>query len=194
MRKKLVLISGKKYSGKDTFAEFFKEKNFYKMALADSLKEQLYIFSKNIASFEISIEDFYSNKSRELGINTTTHQPITIRSLMQWFGQSIKILMGQYYWVNLLENEIKENSCLSNSNIVVTDCRFLYELSELIKRFSDRDVYTIRIVRDSKEVDSDISEIDLDLVSDSYFDFVINNSGSIQDLKNQFDALYAYLQ
>lgn len=200
-KKKVILLSGKKQVGKDTFANVLYH-DFLKVALADELKYQLGTMlagflgywterKKETSSMKVECKEiffslYYNTDKKEKQIHNLTYKdgkPVTPRNSMQWYGQMIKEVFGQNIWVDTL---IKNIESMQQTNIVVTDCRFKYELEELKTRLSDKfDVSTIRIKRNTGLVDSDISEISLDTVDDSYFDFIVENNGSEEEFKQK---------
>ncbi len=223
MKSKVILISGKKQSGKDTLSKFFVDQNishrrlrkkhlWCQIALADELKRQLYCFLGNLLGLDIEdifSEDvlirqlsnsLYDSDFKELslfGLRFSNGEEVTGRKAMQWYGQMIKSTFDQLYWVKRVTSRIQGWNKTENPNFIISDCRFRFEIEELDSFLQkEYDVYKVRIKRNiTTEVqneelsrnyyDEDISETDLDEVSDDFFDFVIENNGSLENLKKE---------
>jgi len=175
MKRKVILLSGKKQVGKDTFASIIcanKKHPFFATALATELKDQvLYMGTQVLGIPKQYMQDCLHKPELKEKILCTQNfrdsgKPCTARSLMQWYGQMIKTAFDELFWVNtLLKHWVFDDLC--TYHIIITDCRFKYELEELKSRLKDRfDVVTVRIKRKASLLDSDISETDLDLVDD----------------------------
>lgn len=209
--KHIFLISGKLRSGKNQFADYVKEIAESKgmtvntdlfakslkewcnedfRALTDYLNQilELTIFdfmvfqkSYNIKNIDIPItrlkelitkdENWYENKN-----------PIT-RILLQTYGTEIfRKRVDQDWWVKQLKNRVLQ----SNSDItLITDVRFPNEI-ECFKKDIPKDftVTTIRINRDLNR-EAGFNEHESEKALDNYneFDYVINNNGTLEDLK-----------
>lgn len=168
---KVLCISGKARSGKDTVGDIFKEiltKNNYKVLVihyADLLKW-------------ICTKFFGWNGVKDLAG----------RSLIQYVGTDIVRNQDPDYWVNFVIGFLR----MFNDEwdyAIIPDCRFPNEI-ELIKQ--NFDAYSIRIERPnfdnnlSVEQKAHLSETSLDSYS---FDYRIINDKSIDDLKNHCDRI-----
>jgi len=161
--KLLVLIHGKKRSGKDFVAGLIREElekeyciNSKRMALADKMKEMI------SALFDISLEDLEKYKNEELPIYIKEDEKLkeisNFRKILQRFGTEVmKKEFGKYIWVDLLKKEIEKTN---EPVILVPDIRFSEELEGL----SSYETYKIYI--DSKnsnhQKDLHVSEKGLD--------------------------------
>jgi len=192
MINKIILISGKKQVGKDTFANFFMDCGYIRIALADELKRQLTFFLNFVVKLEspVTLADFYQNKDRKIKLKPKTEKNnLDIRKWMQTYGRVMKKYFGKYYWSDLLIEEIKAKN--KNKNIVVPDVRFPYEIQRIQERLSNiYNIILIRINRNNEFVDNDISETALDLYEEIKYDYVIDNNKSIDDLKKIFRKIY----
>ena len=187
MKQNMILLSGKKQSGKDTFAKFFCNDGYIKFAFADELKFQLRRFLIFVLGVDTSKVDFENNKETGLGLYLQDGKEITNRMAMQMYGQEMKKIAGLNYWVKALTKIIKLES---KNNIVITDCRFKYELGGMYDAFEDKyNIYSVRINRTNKfgEEDKDISETDLD--SYDGFDFYVQNDGTLEDLEQEYKRI-----
>ena len=69
---------------------------------------------------------------------------------------------------------------IQNRLAVCADCRFSNELNAV----KNRDFITIRIIRpDNDYIVDDVSEKDLDDVPDNFFNFIVVNDGTLEELK-----------
>ena len=160
MADKIIIFSGKQYSGKDTAAKILMEAlpSFKRYAMGDIIKLE-YGRMHNL-----SFEEIENNKSKY-------RQGLI--DLGNW-GRA----QSQDYWIKKIINQ--------TGNIVVTDVRLKYEYSV----FKQAGAISIRIEADRKLRESrggklvgenDITEIDLDNVTD--WDFVISNNQDYETLK-----------
>lgn len=165
---KLIAISGKAQSGKDTIGSFLVNKyGFTRVASADSLKR----IARNIFGWD-SVKD---EKGRK-------------------FLQDLAMAVRGYnedYWINLTLQEIKRQSSsqyknLSDdkSNFVVTDLRFINEA----KYLKENGAILIRVNRPGIKVYDHISETQLDDYAN--FDFVIENDTTLEDLEKAVDTIF----
>jgi len=189
MKPLLILISGKKGVGKDTFASFFR--NFSKIALADSLKANLLVILNEFLFLkpQISLHDMYYNKEMLIDIPFANGERRTLRIWMQQYGQLMKKLFGEHYWSDIVVRVINEE--LPTKNVIITDVRFPNELTRIKEKLGNSYVITaIRIKRDTGFIDSDPSETSLDSYSDDTFDFLVDNNRSLDDLMEEFRSIY----
>lgn len=156
--KKIIVFSGKQFSGKDTVAKILLEKfkNFKRIGIADAIKMK---YSEQTG---LSLSEIEKNKSiyRQDLIN-----------LGNW-GRA----MNPDYWLNsILEYD---------GDTIVTDIRVLHEL-ELFKKHG---AFTIRVeaseevrsLRGQLSSADDITETALDNISD--WDYVIYNNSTYEEL------------
>lgn len=161
MANKIIIFSGKQYSGKDTAAKIMLDvlTDFRRCAMGDVIKVA---YSENAG---IAFEEIEKNKSKY---------------------RADLILLGNWgreqhpdYWLHkIIEQE---------GNIIVTDVRIPHEY----ELFKSEGAITIRVEasretrlsRGNLVGENDITEIGLDNVND--WDFVINNNSSYENLKQQ---------
>lgn len=159
----IIGISGKKGSGKDTFASLLANELLAKRGLkvtlkafADKLKQCCAILSNQHEW------NFYSQdcKNKKAGFLSMTN-----RELMQKFGDLTRQIDPDI-WIKLALDINNVNTDV----LIITDVRFKNEA----KAIKDRGGILIRMESDRSEEDTHISEIDLD--SYNIFDFgIINN-------------------
>ena len=160
MADKIIIFSGKQYSGKDTAAKILMEEmpSFKRFAMGDIIKLE---YGK---THNISFEEIENNKSKY-------RQDLI--NLGNW-GRA----QSQDYWLKKIINQ--------TGNIVVTDVRLKYEYDV----FKQAGAISIRVEanRDLREQrggklvgENDVTEVDLDNVTD--WDFVIDNNKDYETLK-----------
>lgn len=105
---------------------------------------------------------------------------LTIRQLMQCFGTEIvRGLFGDNFWV---ERTLK-NPC---ENLIISDLRFEVELDALRKH----NAIILYINNPTCKPTGHASESEvLEMNENHEFDYIINNSGSLEDLFNQVARL-----
>ena len=157
---KVILLSGKARSGKDTAAKvILKKYNGATFAFADDIKKIAY---KHFG--------WHGGKD-ELG-----------RELLQDIGTT-----GRNYnrdiWADKVVTKIQWWAWQSSDNqlAVVTDTRYPNEIQRIKHEFSD--VVTIRITRDSVEKLKHPSETALDQWTD--WDYVVENNGSLEEFQKK---------
>ncbi len=163
---KIIVFSGKQYSGKDTAAKIMLDKmpNYKRCAMGDIIKIT-YAKSKGI-----TYEEVEKNKPlyRQDLIN-----------LGNWGRQQ-----NQDYWLKKILQQ--------DGNIIVTDVRVPHEYeifkaagATTIRVEANRD---IRLERGgSLAGEDDITEIGLDHIKD--WDFMIDNNGDYENLKKQVQKI-----
>lgn len=211
---KIYLLSGKSQNGKDTIYELFKDEvNWKKVAFANKLKSvvaDLYNLSfEQVHGSERDIEDTrypnlidpkYINSNgtdgREVIPNPSYKKFLTPRRILQIFGQQQRSLFPEIWASYVFNVEIQNLLTQGYDKFVVTDVRFKNEIliaEDYVRKTPNVELIKVRINRPGVIAGSaadDISEIDLDDYSD--WDIVINNSGSIEDLKaNNREAFLA---
>lgn len=171
----IIGISGKKGSGKDTFASLLTNELLGKLGLkvtlkafADKLKQCCAILS---GQFEWVFYD-QNYKNKKAGILSTTN-----RKLMQKFGDLTRQLLDPDIWIKLALDINNVNTDV----LIITDVRFKNEA----KAIKDKGGILIRIESDRPETDLHISEIDLDNYGKFDFEVINNKDTSLENLKEQ---------
>lgn len=181
----IIGITGRKYHGKDTVANYFIEKyGYHKISFADPLKEICQTL------FGFSDEQVYGSLKETVDSDWN----VTPRLVLQFVGTELfrenigRILpdIGQDFWVRcamIRINRILEKD--PNARFVIPDIRFLDEI-ECFKNFTFRrspvSFHTIRVVRPSipvNEASIHPSETAIDTLP---VDTVILNDKSIEEL------------
>ena len=159
--KKIIIFSGKQYSGKDTAAKILMEAipSFKRCAMGDIIKIE---YGKQ---HNLTYEEIEKNKA--------TYRPGLIE-LGNWGRQQ-----SPDYWIKkIIEQE---------GNIVVTDVRIKHEY-EVFKKAGAISIRVeaernVREARGGKLIgEEDVTEVDLDNILD--WDFVIDNNKDYETLKH----------
>ena len=193
----IIGINGKIGSGKDTVGKIIQYLQCYNTGeitiedvmsnpehewwLEEQSKFEIKKFAgklKEVASLltGIDIEDFEDQEFKKLYMSP--EWGMTYREFLQKLGtEAMREGLHTNVWVNALFADYKppKMSQYNPSNWIITDMRFPNELEAV----EERKGITIRVVRSGTTVGTHASETALD---DAYFDHVISNNGTIEDL------------
>lgn len=198
----IISISGKIGSGKDTAArllqEMMPEMNWENKKWAGKLKDVAEIIS-GIPKEKFEDQEF---KKTNMGIEWATWYPnidrpeyMTVRDFLQILGtEALREGLHKNTWVNALLADYKAynvgtdedgNTTYRMPHWIITDTRFPNELAAV----KEKGGITVKIVRNGT---TDIgathsSETALDHVTN--WDYVIDNNGSLEDLKRQLSEI-----
>lgn len=188
----LISLSGKLGSGKDTVADYLYEKyRFRKVSIGEHIRRELCradyllmtgrILPKEVESFlRLSME----NRCKEAWGKPTSE---IARTSLQWFGQ-FKIVNEPDHWLSQIKCEIRDHHS-NGFSTVFTDMRSERELE-----FASKCGVTMRVVRPVRPHNATsaqeyhITETALDN-SDSQFNWIVKNDGSILDLYEKIDVI-----
>jgi hypothetical protein len=190
----LIVVLGKKGSGKDTFSDYIIEKHgFIKYSFADPLKKGLQHF------FNLTDEQLYDPKLKEM---IDPRWGVSPRQLFQVIGTdvfqySLKKFLPKInsddtrtHWVILFkqwyEKLLNENQN-QNSNVIIADGRFIHEIEE-IRKMGGKIIKVIRPVFDNNK-DMHKSEMEMDEIPTEYIDNIIYNQGTLEDFYEQIDKI-----
>jgi hypothetical protein len=191
----LIVVLGKKGSGKDTFSDYIIEKHgFIKYSFADPLKKGLQHF------FNLTDEQLYDPKIKEM---IDPRWGVSPRQLFQIIGTDVfqyslkKFLPNinsinnndtRIHWVTLFkqwyEKLLNENQ---NPNVIIADGRFIHEIEE-IRKMGGKIIKVIRPIFDNNK-DMHKSEMEMDEIPDEYIDDIIYNQGSLEDFYHNIDKI-----
>ena len=181
----IVMMTGKKRSGKDTAAQIIKDAfpklDFERIALADAMKE----FTCELLGYQPQIVE--SLKEAENVPFACFDATATMRQFLQTLGQGVKDITGDdLVWCRYLAYQLD----LENKNYVLTDVRFPFEqkfFTELAK-IADTGVLTIKIEREGIDNDdSHISEQNFDKIP---YDVVITNNSTLEELETRLRHVF----
>jgi hypothetical protein len=182
---KVIGVCGKKFSGKDTFADYLCINHGYiKISFADTLKNICGIL------FNLSYAQLYG---MEKEVNNAIYG-LSARQILQFVGTEIfrdkmSILRDECrenFWVLCLRRKI-EGMWRQNNNchFVVPDVRFENE-QELISNMGGKIIKIFRNV-ESNEYSNHASESFIDVIK---FDYSINNNYSKEDLYSKTELTF----
>lgn len=181
---KVILLGGKKRTGKNTAEKFLKNyletKGFSvaTVSFAEPLKEMVAMI------FDITLEDveFYKNNPNKTWIELiNSHNQVVaqtdFRRVLQKFGTEVRnAYLGRNFWVNLAKDKVTASRA---DYVIISDWRFIHEASEMMKDF---DTKTIIINKDTGSVDTHASEKELETFIP---DYQISNEGTLEQLEEK---------
>ena len=215
--KHIFLISGKLRSGKNQFADYVKEiaeskgmtvnTDLFAKSLKEWCNEDFRALTEYLNDIlNLTIEELHNFKTL-IGLRSLENtiqrlkdhitkdenwyenkNPIT-RILLQTYGTEIfRKRVDQEWWVKQLKNRVLQ----SNSDItLITDVRFPNEI-ECFKKDIPKDftVTTIRINRNLNR-EASFNEHESEKALDNYneFNYVIDNNGTLEDLREEAKEL-----
>lgn len=197
----LIGLSGRIGSGKDTVADFLvKNHSFKKISFASSLKDVcsvLFNWDRTLLEGSTADSREWRNTVDIWWSNRLKIPNLTPRMMLQLIGtQIMRQNFNDEIWIANLENKLKT---VDDTNVVVTDCRFINEL-ELIKKYNGRLVqvnrgekpewYDLAIAAINEDYASKIKLISEYGVHESEwqwlladFDYIIENNSTLKDLE-----------
>ena len=202
--KKLILISGKMRSGKNTFADMIGD------ILSPIMDVKYDLFAKDL-KFGVrddfaKLHQFIKNQYQEIPLelkgyfswmdvkeeNFFEDKTEYSRLLLQIYGTEIfRNRVDDNWWVKQVENRWLKFSFESGDGVyIITDVRFPNE----IKYFHHYDKVSVRVERENKEGtynEEHISEKALDDYCD--FHYRISNNGSLDDLRKEAEKFCSSL-
>lgn len=204
-------------SGKDTVSDMFSEFGFIKIALADPIKRfcgEIFGFS-NDQLFGPS----ESRSKGTDSMKTINGEILTPRLALQLCGTQFGRYCYPDVWVNYCINiskQLMQNHDLAytpnlglidkwhyspggrslnikdfpelNNGIIISDCRFLNELNKI--KSVGKIIRVKRKYHKIKNILTHESEQEIISIPDQMFDFVIENDGTLDDLRDKVKQLY----
>jgi hypothetical protein len=211
--KKVVLMSGKIHCGKNQLAQFLKEEfqkkglkvseDLFARSLKDGCKEdfrKLANVLENICEeIKSKIGLFVDQRDHMLNPDIVKNIDTSIDKLKikddNWYEDKTEITRNilQLYGTEIFRKRVDENwwvkqvknRCIASNNdiIIITDCRFPNEITEMM--CDDYETIVIRINRSintNKLISSHASETALDDWKE--WNYIISNDGKLEDLKD----------
>lgn len=172
---RIIGLSGYAQSGKSTVAEYFCLNGYKRFRFAEGLKNMLKVIGVT--------DNQIDGSEKEVPLSLLCGK--TPRQALQYLGTEYgRNLIGEDFWVNILENRVKEylKKCDLNK-VVIDDIRFPNELDRIVSMGG----FIIRIERDSSvPVNRHVSETSLDSV---VWDNVLSNNGTKDELYSKVDEM-----
>lgn len=174
----VIVLSGKKKRGKDTFAEFLVDemvprcKDVTLIALAEPLKKA----ARDI--FGLSAAQVDSQLAKEI---VDDRWGMTPREILQKLGTEVGRTFDQDVWVKTGIARIKKALIAGQTDVVVVpDCRFPNEIERIRDAFADR-CLAVRIERKLPPTPFDDHPSEVSLDQYDHWDDVIDNNGTLDD-------------
>jgi len=168
----LIGVSGKKRSGKDTFADRLVERGYERYSLADPIKEA----AKSIFGWNDEEVDGTQKEDED------AFWGMTPRKALQIMGTDLfREEFGKNIWLNSLERKI---DTYLPRKVVVPDLRFPNEVEFIQSRGGE----VIRIDTSERLDSEDSHESETALDGYSGYDHVIDNNGSLEEFHDNIDT------
>jgi hypothetical protein len=180
----IIGVTGRKFNGKDTLAEYLKKKYGYQqMMFAKPIKDLCRLI------FGFNEEQLYGSTKETLD----ERWGVTPRDMFQYIGTEMfrKMMankipgIGEGFWIKCLMEQVKsilrENP---DARIVISDVRFPNEI-DVIRQLGG---LLIRVKRPSVNNSTDVHESEI-YIEQLEVDFELLNDSTIDSLYNKFDGL-----
>ena len=197
----IIGISGVAGSGKDTVADIFLKNNgFERVSLADPIKR----LAKELWGFS---DTQLWGPSEERSKPDTRYNGLTPRRVLQHLGTEGGRAIDEDVWIRYAVNNInkelsQKGACYKpnlgfykspDSNdikaVVISDVRFINEIRFLKKEGGA----LIRVKRPGAGLEGKFgmhqSEVEMSAISDSEFDFILTNDGTLEDLEREANII-----
>lgn len=193
-----IAISGKANSGKDTLAKLCLDAltdkyglqfsgGMIKAAFADPIKE---IIKTMFPRTKRNV--LYGPSKNRSTIVDGAHKdgsPLTYRALLQDLGTEVGRGYKESIWLDILDFKSEKAEKKNIGLFIVTDVRFKNEFEHV----KNNGYITIRIKRDSQLQMTHSSEMEQELIDDSEFDYVIDNNGTLDDLRRNVTGIFQHM-
>jgi len=179
---KVILVTGKAGSGKDTTAVLLKEmlecqdKKVEILHFADELKKYVADMLK------ISVEELEELKRNKENVYWYGGN-VSIRWLLQYIGMLFREQVDEKYWVDKILEKLWDLE-YDIDYVIIPDLRFKNELG--VCKFFDCIKLRLKRSEYEKEAENHISEKNIDEIK---VDYEIVNDGSIGDLREKLKEL-----
>lgn len=184
----IFALIGRKAAGKDTVAEMLQCHfgEVLQVAFASHMKEVLTLL------FGFPNASFFSDHDKKERLHPEYCKTHTPRQLMEWFGtEVVRPTLGDTFWVDRVIDRVKRH----RGHVVVTDVRFPNEAVELNKSFQggvrfiyiDADRRLGPLPLDVSAPEKAVGQTLLALREGNIPYTVIENNGTLEDLKEQID-------
>ena len=172
---KIIMLSGKAGSGKDTF---------YKLSLPGNFDCERFAFA-----------DYLKDVARSVGWDGTKEEKG--RQLLIDLGSIVR-KYNPNFWVDIVIENIKFTALdfLFDGVSIITDWRYQNEYDRMVEAFGSENVITVRIERTelhstlTEDQQKDQSEVDLE---DFPFDYVIEND-TLEGFEKNIEILFKDLE
>ena len=182
---KIIAVCGLKRSGKDTIANYIKNKYRYKHCkISAPLKQCIKtLFKLSDDELELNNKDCIHSK---WNIEPRVMMDFIGTHVFQYEIQKILPYVGRNFWINHLLDEFTSSE--ENNKIVISDLRFKHELVELQKH----GVFVIKVIN-KKNDDLKQNYISETEICDLIPDYEIYNDTDIHTLYSKIDEIFSNL-
>ena len=115
--------------------------------------------------------------------------PLTYRKLLQDLGTEVGRGYKESIWLDILDFKVQKAEKKNIGLFVVSDVRFKSEFEHV----KNNGYITVRIKRDSQLQMNHSSEIEQELINDCEFDYVIDNNGTLEDLRENVKGIFQHM-
>ncbi len=183
-----IAICGKANTGKNTVSKLIlrelrnkfrgkKTLSHEYIAFADPIKAMIRLMFPTLP--EKYLTGSSSNRAEIIPGAFKEGVPLTVRQLLIDLGTGVGRSYKESIWLDAFDHTFEKMQ--RKSVVIVTDVRFPNEFDHL-KRLG---FYQLRLLRDSHTVINHASETKQDSIPDEDFDYVLNNNGTLKDLKGE---------
>lgn len=174
----IIMFAGKAGSGKDLCAEIFKEK------FEEENKKVLIIRFGDLLKFYCKEYFGWDGNKDERG-----------RNLLQYIGTDIVRTKDQNYWVNKV-NEFINLFYEYYDVTLIPDVRFSNEIGLISQKNNKDDINIIYV--ESKQKRANLSDFQASHISENSLsfencDYLIENNGTIENLREECNSLFDYI-
>lgn len=180
----LIAVTGQKFSGKDTFAEYFVNAGFTIARFADPLKDMLRAMYRCAGLSASEIERKIEGDLKEEPCPILCDK--TPRYAMQTIGTEWRNMIDQNLWTIQWAERVTR-ILGQGGHVIVPDCRFVHEADFVRKMFGT----IVRVNRPSQVLtDGHSSELEMQQI---VADVTVENNGTIDDLHDIAHRLHVQI-
>jgi len=186
MYKYKIAICGKAKSGKNTVAKMIKSELSKRetiscdyIAFADPVKAIARNMFPELPEIYLTGSSEYRNSTIPGAFKNDS--PLTVRQLLIDIGTGLGRGYKPDIWLDVFDYNLSQLESKSNNMIILTDCRFINEH----RHVKNKGFFILKILRENLEKINHISETEQDSISDSEFDYIVRNNGSLDNLQEE---------
>lgn len=177
-----ISITGKLNSGKNTVAkmiskEICNDTNVKIAAFADPIKKIASIMFPEIPKNYLYGSSH--NRSKTIPNAFKNGEPLTVRQLLIDLGTEVGRSYRTSIWIDNMKDSIGRSESAGISAFIIADVRFINEF----KFLAEDNFFKIKIKRNLISSIDHESETNQDGISDDLYDAIIDNNGSLEELK-----------
>lgn len=192
-----IAITGKANTGKNTVSKLLiKElRNQFRgkktithqyIAFADPIKAMIRLMFPTLP--EKCLTGSSQNRAEIIPGAFKDGKPLSVRQLLIDLGTGVGRSYKENIWLDAFDYTFEKVK--HKDIVIVTDVRFRNEFDHLKKQ----GFYQIRLLRNSHTQINHTSETNQDSIRDEEFNYVLDNNGTLSDLKSEVRKIIAQLQ